>query len=248
MAESVHNLGFILARPAHNLPWKEDCTAFGPCSAIFALMLRSLRSTRVGHCERPCFAESIPAACNFTLLSTLPPRFRQSTMPARFRQIATMRMPPRSIARSPTLNRPRRAWSARNGNRVWDVAARHNGLLGCSVERKPTTGIVPALASVTRAFRISPESISKAPARTQGDRTARITSHRIAQHSHSQIVGCCVHANWCTAERTFTVYPTTTNGDKRTGSKCGCQLLNCTGRTRKDSVCVASNQANGTNH
>jgi len=109
--------------------------------------------------------------------------------------------------RSPTLNRPRCAWSARNGNRVCDVAARHMELAGWTVEGMPTTGILPALASVTRAFSISPESISRTPARTQGDRTARTTSHRIAQDSHSQIVGCCVHANWCAAERRFTVHP-----------------------------------------
>jgi hypothetical protein len=127
---------------------------------------------------------------------------------ARCRQIATMRMQPRSIARSPTLNSPRRAWSARNGNRVCDVAARHIGLAGCSLEGMPTTGIVPALAWVTRAFSISPQSISRTPALAQCDRTARSTSHRIAQDSHSQIAGCCVHANWCTAERRFTVRPT----------------------------------------
>jgi hypothetical protein len=144
-------------------------------------------------------------ACNFTLPLTLRDRFRQ---------IATMRMPPRSNERSPTLNRPRRAWSARNGNRVWHVAAPHIGLTGCSVGRNPTTGIVPALAFVTRAFRISPQSISRAPARTQDDRTVRTASHRIAHDSNSQIVGYCVHANWCSAARRFTVHPTNTHRDQ----------------------------------
>jgi hypothetical protein len=62
------------------------------------------------------------------------------------------------------------------------------------VEGMPTTGIAPAFASVTRAFGISPESINKTPILTQYDRTARTTSQRIAQDSHSQIVGCCAHA------------------------------------------------------
>jgi hypothetical protein len=110
-------------------------------------------------------------------------------------QIAIMRMPPKSCTRSPMLNSPRRAWSAKRGSRVFSVAARHIGLAGRSVEGIPTTGIVPALASVTRAFSISPQRISRTPVRTQGERTARNTSHRIAQHSHSQIAGCCVHTN-----------------------------------------------------
>jgi hypothetical protein len=133
--------------------------------------------------DRSCLAEIHPS--RFWLLSIL--RVRR-------RQIATMRMPPNTNERSPTLNSPSRAWSARNGSRVFCVAARHIGLAGCSVDGIPTTGIVPALASVTRASSISPHSISRTPARTQGDRTARTTSHRIAQDSHSQIVGCCVHA------------------------------------------------------
>jgi hypothetical protein len=70
------------------------------------------------------------------------------------------------------------------------------------------------LASVTRAFRISPQSISRAPARTQGDRMPRTMSHRIAHDSNSQIVGYCVHANWRTAARRFTVHPTDTHEDK----------------------------------
>jgi hypothetical protein len=118
-----------------------------------------------------------------------------SILRARCRQIATMRMPPKSITRSPTLNSPSRAWSARNGSRVFDVAARHIGLTGCIVEGIPTTGIAPALAVVTRPFSISPQSTSRTPARTHADRTARSISHRIAQDSHSQITGCCVHAN-----------------------------------------------------
>jgi hypothetical protein len=51
------------------------------------------------------------------------------------------------------------------------------------------------LAAITRAFSISPQSINRTPARAQGDRTTRTTSHRIAHDSHSQIVGYCVHAN-----------------------------------------------------
>ncbi len=117
-----------------------------------------------------------------------------STLRVRCRQIVTMRMPPKSITRSPTLNKPSRAWSARNGSRVVEVAARHIGPAGCSAEGIPTTGIAPALASVTRAFSASPHSMSRTPARTQGDRTVRTASQRIAQDSHSQIVGCCVHA------------------------------------------------------
>ena len=50
-----------------------------------------------------------------------------------------------------------------------------------------TTGIAPALASVTTAFSISPESINKTPTLTHDDRTARTTSQRIAQDSHSQM-------------------------------------------------------------
>jgi len=115
-------------------------------------------------------------------------------------------VPPGSNARSPTLNSPSRAWSASKGNRVFDVATRHIGLTGRSVDGIPTTGIAPAFASVTRAFRTNPQSISKTPIRTQGDRTARITSHRIAHDSHSQIAGYCVHANSCAAERRFTVH------------------------------------------
>ena len=124
-----------------------------------------------------------------------------SILRLRCRQMATIRMPPKINTRSPTLNSPSRAWSARNGSRVFDVAARHIGLAGCSVEDIPTTGILPTLASVTRAFSISPESISRTPIRTQGDRTVRTTSHRIAQDSQSQTAGCCVHANWLKACR-----------------------------------------------
>jgi hypothetical protein len=159
----------------------DSCPVHHFCHDVTEAVFYQSRSS-----QRSCFAESIPAACSFRLPSTLR---------ARCRQIATMRMPPRSNVRSPMLNSPRRAWSARNGNRVCDVAARHIGLAGCSLEGMPTTGIVPALASVTRAFSISPQSISRTPARTQGDRTARTTSQRIAQDSHNQIAGCCVHAS-----------------------------------------------------
>jgi hypothetical protein len=119
----------------------------------------------------------------------------RSILRVRFTQAATMRTPPNINTRSPTLNSPSRAWSARNSSRVFDVAARHIGLAGCSVEGIPTTGIVPALASITRVLSVSPQSISRTPARTQGDRITRTTNHRIAQDSHSQITGCCVHAN-----------------------------------------------------
>jgi hypothetical protein len=93
------------------------------------------------------------------------------------------------------LKSPSRAWSAKYGSRVFDVAARHIGLTGCTVEGIPTTGIVPALAAVTSPFSMSPQSTSRTPARTHPDRTARITSQRIAQASHSQIAGYCAHAN-----------------------------------------------------
>jgi hypothetical protein len=105
------------------------------------------------------------------------------------------------------LNNPSRAWSARKASCVLGVAARHIGLAGCRLEGMPTTGIVPAFASVTRAFSISPESINRTPTLTHDDRTVRTTSQRIAQDSHSQIVGCCAHAKWCAAERRFTLYP-----------------------------------------
>lgn len=87
------------------------------------------------------------------------------------------------------LNSPSRAWSARNGSRVFDVAARHIGPAGRMVEGIPTTGIVPALAAVTRPFSISPPSTSRTPARIHRDRTARTISHKIAQDSHSQTTG-----------------------------------------------------------
>jgi hypothetical protein len=93
------------------------------------------------------------------------------------------------------LNIPSRAWSAKYGSRVFGVAARHIGLRGCTVEGIPTTGIVPSLAAVTIPFSISPQSTSRTPARTHPDRTARITSQRIAQDSQSQIAGYCVQAN-----------------------------------------------------
>ena len=64
--------------------------------------------------------------------------------------------------------------------------------------------MVPAFAPVTKPFSINPESISKTPARTQRDSTARRTSHKIAQDSQSQIVGCSVHARRCAAKRNST--------------------------------------------
>jgi hypothetical protein len=63
------------------------------------------------------------------------------------------------------------------------------------VEGIPITGIAPALATVTSPFSIRPQSTSRTPARTHRDRTARITSQRIAQDSHSQTAGYCVHTN-----------------------------------------------------
>jgi hypothetical protein len=63
------------------------------------------------------------------------------------------------------------------------------------VDGIPTTGIDPELVSVTRAFMPNPQSISRTPVRTNGDRTTRNTSHKIAQDSHSQIAGCSIHAN-----------------------------------------------------
>src|SRR5215472_10466356 len=96
---------------------------------------------------------------------------------------------------SPILNRASRAWSARNGSRVLSVAARHTGLIGRCVDGIPTTGITPALAVVTKVFKVNPLSMSKAPVRAHRDRTVRRTSHRIAHDSQSQIVGYCIHAN-----------------------------------------------------
>ena len=89
----------------------------------------------------------------------------------RRKQIATIRIPPQSRAMSPMLNSPSRAWSASSGNRVCDVAPCHIGLAGRTVDGIPTTGIDPALMSVTRAFIPSPQSISRTPVRTKGDRT-----------------------------------------------------------------------------
>ena len=48
----------------------------------------------------------------------------------RCKQIARIRMPPEINTRSPMLNSPSRAWSARNGSRVFDVAACHTVLAG----------------------------------------------------------------------------------------------------------------------
>jgi len=48
----------------------------------------------------------------------------------RCKQIARIRMPPEINTRSPMLNSPSPAWSARNGRRVFDVAAFHTGLAG----------------------------------------------------------------------------------------------------------------------
>ena len=83
-----------------------------------------------------------------------------------------------------------------NGSRVFDVAPRHIGLTGWSVEGIPTTGIVPALAVGHRG---RSGSVHRALARRQPEPTAtaplRSTNHKIAQDSHSQMTGCCVHAN-----------------------------------------------------
>ena len=113
----------------------------------------------------------------------------------RRKQIATIRMPPKSRAMSPTLNNPSRAWSANSGNRVRNVAPCHIGLAGCTEDGIPITGIDPAFVSVTRAFIPSPQSISRTPTRTTRDRTARNTSQRIAHDTHSQIAGCSIQDN-----------------------------------------------------
>jgi hypothetical protein len=107
---------------------------------------------------------------------------------------ATMRVPPNNKMRSPILNSPSLAWSARNDSRVLGVAAPHIGPEGRKVAGIPTTGITPALASVTTAFNISPKSMRRTPTRTKDERIARSTSQRIAQDSHSQTAGNCVQA------------------------------------------------------
>jgi hypothetical protein len=122
-------------------------------------------------------------------------------------QIVTIRIPPNSKTMSPMLNSPSRAWSASSGKRVCNVAPCHIGLAGRTEGGIPITGMDPALVSVTRAFIPSPQSISRTPVRTRGDRTARSTSHRIAQDSHSQIAGCSIHANWCAAVKKCTASP-----------------------------------------
>ena len=112
-----------------------------------------------------------------------------------------IRLPPRRRTTSPTLKRPSRAWSASKANRVCAVAACHIGLTGRRVDGIPTTGMVPALASVTSAFIARPQIIMRTPARAQGDRMERTTSQRIAQHSQSQMRGYWDQANWCAADR-----------------------------------------------
>ena len=67
---------------------------------------------------------------------------------------------------SPMLNSPSLAWSASSGMRVCHVALCHIGLAGTTVDGIPTTGIDPALLSVTKAFIPSPQSISRTPVRT----------------------------------------------------------------------------------
>ena len=93
------------------------------------------------------------------------------------------------------LNRPSPAWSASRGNCVCKVAPFHIGLAGRTVAGIPTTGIDRALLSVTRAFIARPQSMSRTPVRTHGDRTRRNTSHKTAQDAHSQIAGCSIHAS-----------------------------------------------------
>jgi len=112
-----------------------------------------------------------------------------------------IRLPPRRRTTSPTLKRPSRAWSASKAKRVCAVAACHIGLTGRRVDGIPTTGMVPALASVTSAFIARPQIIMRTPARAQGDRMERTTSQRIAQHSQSQMRGYWDQANWCAADR-----------------------------------------------
>ena len=122
------------------------------------------------------------------------------TRKTRRRQNPRTRVPPRSKEMSPTLNSPSSAWSAKIGSRVFEVAGCHIGLTGRKVDGIPTTGIAPAFVSVTTALSINPHSIKRMPQRTNGDRTARATSHKIAKDSHSQITGCCIHASWCKVE------------------------------------------------
>jgi hypothetical protein len=111
-----------------------------------------------------------------------------------YKPAATMRVPPNNKMRSPILNSPSLAWSARNDSRVFGVAAPHIGPEGRNVAGIPTTGITPALASVTTAFNISPKSMRRTPTRTKDERIARSTSQRIAHDSHSQTAGNCVQA------------------------------------------------------
>ena len=99
----------------------------------------------------------------------------------RRKQIATVRIPPKSKAMSPMLNSPSPAWSASSGIRVCNVALCHIGLAGTTVDGIPTTGIDPALLSVTKAFIPSPQSISRTPVRTNGDRTTRNTRNSLLQ-------------------------------------------------------------------
>ncbi|MGC2183796.1 MAG: hypothetical protein WA637_10980, partial [Terriglobales bacterium] len=119
-------------------------------------------------------------------------------------------------------------------NRVWAVAACHIGLTGRNDEGIPTTGIVPAFASVTNAFMPSPQIISRTPARAQGDRTERITSQRIAQHSQSQTAGYCVQANWCAAE----IKCMQVSGKKKPNKRCGTRCAKLGGNAKP----LASNQ------
>jgi hypothetical protein len=60
--------------------------------------------------------------------------------------------------------------------RVLDFAPCHIGPVGCTEDGIPITGIDPALVSITRVFIPSPQSISRTPVRTTGDRTARNTT------------------------------------------------------------------------
>jgi hypothetical protein len=91
---------------------------------------------------------------------------------------------------SPTLNNPSRAWSAKSGNRVCNVAPCHLGLAGCTEDGIPITDIDPALVSITRAFIPGPQSISRTPARTPEiePHATRATGWRTTHTARSQDV------------------------------------------------------------
>jgi hypothetical protein len=142
----------------------EVVSSSNPLEAILVQTVPALLATSAGrhHLERKDLDDGV------RMLRVIRERsddaVRSRGLRVRCRQIARIRMPPKSITRSPTLNSPSSTWSVRKTSRVFGVAARHIGLAGCSVEGMPTTGIAPAFASVTSAFSISPHSIRTTPA------------------------------------------------------------------------------------